>query len=85
MNALCADSDASVASPCDWEGLIRLPTQPLATPILFFFGAALHDAIDWSVPPEFLEQEFSDVFTDNDPSKIVTDKIIRYRLKNGEK
>ena len=52
--------------------------------ILFFFGAVLHDAIDWSVPPEFLEQEFSDVFTDNYPSKIVTDKIIRYRLKNGE-
>ena len=52
--------------------------------MLFFFGKKLFNAIDWSIPPDFLEQEFSDVFTDNDPSKIITDKIMRYRLKNGQ-
>jgi hypothetical protein len=52
--------------------------------ILFFFGKILHDAIDFSVALEFLEQEFNDVFTGNYPTKKITDKIIRYRLKNGK-
>jgi hypothetical protein len=51
--------------------------------VLFFFGKELHEAIDFSVEPEFLEQEFNDVFTGNDPSKKVADKVIKYRLKNG--
>ena len=52
--------------------------------ILFFFGKILHDAIDFSVAPEFLEQEFNDVFTGNSPTKKIADKIIKYRLKNGK-
>ena len=52
--------------------------------ILFFFGKLLHDAIDFSVAPEFLEQEFNDVFTGNAPTKKIADKIIKYRLKNGK-
>jgi hypothetical protein len=52
--------------------------------ILFFFGKLLHDSIDFSVAPEFLEQEFNDVFTGNIPTKKIADKIIRYRLKNGK-
>jgi hypothetical protein len=51
--------------------------------VSFFFGEALHAAIDFSIEPEFLEQEFSDVFTGNDPTKKVADKVIKYRLKNG--
>ena len=51
--------------------------------VLFFFGKALHDAIDFGVEPEFLEQEFNDVFTGNDPTQKVADKVIKYRLKNG--
>ena len=45
--------------------------------ILFFFGKILHDSIDFSVAPVFLEQEFNDVFTGNEPTKKITDKIIR--------
>ena len=52
--------------------------------VLFFLGKAFHDAIDTSIEPEFLEQEFSDVFTGNDPLKKVADKVIKYRLKNGD-
>jgi hypothetical protein len=51
--------------------------------VLFFFGKELHDAIDFTVEPEFLEQEFNDVFTGNDPTKKVADKVIKYRLKSG--
>jgi DNA-binding transcriptional regulator YiaG len=51
---------------------------------LFFFGKELYDAIDFSVEPEFLEQEFNDVFTGNNPTKKIADKVIKYRLKNGQ-
>jgi hypothetical protein len=51
--------------------------------VLFFFGKELHAAIDFSIEPEFLEQEFNDVFTGNDPTKKVADKVIKYRLKDG--
>jgi hypothetical protein len=51
--------------------------------ILFFFGKALYDEIDFSVPPEFLEKEFNDVYVGNLPRNKAADKIFRYKLKNG--
>ncbi len=51
--------------------------------VLFFFEKELHEAIDFTVDPEFLEQEFNDVFTGNNPTKKIADKVIKYRLKNG--
>jgi hypothetical protein len=51
--------------------------------VLFFFGKALYDAIDSGFEPEFLEQELNDVFTGNNPTKKIADKVIKYRLKNG--
>ncbi len=52
--------------------------------ILFFFGKKLHDSIDFSVDAEFLEQELNETFAANEPNKKITDKIVRYRLKNGQ-
>ena len=52
--------------------------------ILFFLGRKLYNAIDFSVPPEYLEQEFNTTFDGNQPRKKIADKIIRYRLKNGK-
>lgn len=52
--------------------------------ILFFFGKKLYNSIDFSVPPEFLEQEFNETFAANEPNKKISDKIVRYRLKNGQ-
>ena len=51
--------------------------------ILFFFGKKLHSSIDFSIKSEYLEQEFNETFAANEPKKKVSDKIIRYRLKNG--
>jgi hypothetical protein len=51
--------------------------------VLFFFGKELHSSIDFSIEPEFLEQELSDVFTGNNPAKKIADKVIKYRLRNG--
>ncbi len=52
--------------------------------IEFFLGKKLHDSIDFSVEPEFLEQELNDTFAANEPNKKITDKIVRYSLKNGK-
>lgn len=52
--------------------------------ILFFFGKKLHESIDFSIEAEFLEQELNETFAANEPNKKITDKIVRYRLKNGQ-
>ena len=52
--------------------------------VLFFFGKELHDSIDAEVAPDFLEQEFNETFIGNEPNKKVADKIMRFRLQNGE-
>lgn len=51
---------------------------------LFFFGKRVHDAIDFTFKPEFLGQELNETFVGNEPNKKITDKIIRYKLKNGK-
>ncbi len=52
--------------------------------VLFFFGQKLYDSIDTEIPPDFLEQEFNETFLGNEPNKKAADKIMRFRLKNGE-
>jgi hypothetical protein len=65
-------------SPQDslWKELL---TEFHSDAILFFFGRKLYNAIDFSVPPEFLEQEFNDAFAVKYPTKKIADKIIKYR------
>lgn len=64
-----------------WKDLASEFTEDF---ILFFFGKRLFNAIDFSVPPESLEQEFNEVFAANEPSKKIADKIMRLQLKNGK-
>ena len=64
-----------------WKDLAEEFTEDF---ILFFFGKRLFNAIDFSVPPESLEQEFNEVFTANEPKKKIADKIMRLKLKNGK-
>lgn len=64
-----------------WKDLL---TEFDAEFVLFFLGKKLHDAIDFTVKPEFLEQELNETFAANEPNKKIADKIVRYRLKNGK-
>lgn len=64
-----------------WKDLF---TEFHSEAILFFLGKKAHNAIDFSYPPEFLEQELNETFLGNEPNKKITDKIIRYKLKNGK-
>ena len=61
-----------------------LATEFIEEFILFFFGRRLFNAIDFSVKPEYLEQEFNEVFAANYPKKKIVDKIIKFQLKNGK-
>ena len=52
--------------------------------IQFFFSVRLYTSIDWTHPPEYLEQELTAAFSDKETKKKITDKLIRFRLKNGK-
>jgi Putative transposase, YhgA-like len=62
----------------------RLTTEFTPEFIQFFISQALHDSIDWTHPPEYLEQELTAAFTDSATNKKITDKLIRLKLKDGK-
>ncbi len=62
----------------------RLTTDFTPEFIQFFFSAKLYNLIDWTYPPEYLEQELTAAFSDKNTGKKITDKLIRFRLKNGK-
>jgi hypothetical protein len=51
-------------------------------PFTQFFLPQLHDEIDWSIAPQFLEKELFSAKNLKKPKKEV-DKLIKVRLKNG--
>ena len=62
----------------------RLTTEFTPEFIQFFISQALHDSIDWTHPPEYLEQELTAAFTDAAANKKITDKLIRLKMKDGK-
>jgi Putative transposase, YhgA-like len=62
----------------------RLTTEFTPEFIEFFFSIQLYNLIDWTHPPEYLEQELTAAFTDSKAKKKIADKLIRLRLKNGK-
>jgi NCAIR mutase (PurE)-related protein len=62
----------------------RLTTEFTPEFVQFFFSLKLYNLIDWTYPPEYLEQELTAAFTDSEARKKITDKLIRLRLKNGK-
>lgn len=51
--------------------------------LLSFYFPDLHTAIDWSVEPKFLDQEFQKIIGDNETSDRRVDKLVSVRLKDG--
>lgn len=49
-----------------------------------FFLPDLYPLIDFSVQPEFLEQEFQDIIIQKFKGKKIVDKLAKVQLKNGE-
>ena len=61
----------------------RLTTEFTPEFIQFFISQALFDLVDWTHPPEYLEQELTAAFTDAAAKKKITDKLIRLKMKDG--
>ena len=52
--------------------------------IMYFFEPSLFDAIDWEIPPEYLEQEVNDLFAQTGkPKKKIADKLVKLTEKGG--
>lgn len=62
----------------------KLATEFTPEFIQFFFSVKFYNQIDWSHPPEYLEQELTAAFTDSKATKKITDKLIRLKMKNGK-
>jgi hypothetical protein len=62
----------------------RLTTEFTPEFVQFFLSTKLYNLIDWTHPPEYLEQELTAAFTDGEAKKKIADKLIRLRLKNGK-
>lgn len=50
---------------------------------LLFFAPPLFEQVDFSVPPQFLDQELQTIFPDSMNSRRIADKLVKLRLKNG--
>ena len=64
-----------------WKELIHVFTEEF----IAFFLPSLYPLVNFSKPPEFLEQELAKLAADTERSgKKITDKLIKLYLKNGE-
>ncbi|MEY4903582.1 MAG: hypothetical protein RLZZ292_1397 [Bacteroidota bacterium] len=67
----------------DYDGNWKIITTELIEDWVAFFMPELNEDIDFSIAPEFKEQEFFE-FVEEEQTKNVADKLVKFRLKNGE-
>lgn len=67
----------------DFDGNWKSITSEMLPDFIAFFMPDLYEDLDLDVPYEFLEQEFIEV-TEHEKTKNITDKLVKFRLKNGE-
>lgn len=51
---------------------------------LLFFSPDLYEQVDFTFPPQFLEQELHTIIPDSESNNRTSDKLVRVQLKNGE-
>jgi hypothetical protein len=59
-------------------------TTELTPDFIQFFFPVLFNQVDWTHPPEYLEQELIAAFSTVEGRKKIADKLICLRLKNGK-
>ena len=63
-----------------WKAIILLYFEEFVA----FFLPSLHEQIDYSIPPEFLDKEMEDVHGRFGLTKRrITDKLVKVHLKSG--
>jgi hypothetical protein len=51
---------------------------------LLFFSPDLYEQVDFTSPPQFLEQELQTILPESESNNRVADKLVKLHLKNGE-
>lgn len=51
---------------------------------LLFFSPDLYEQVDFTSPPQFLEQELQTIVPDSESNNRVADKLVKRKLKNGK-
>ncbi len=67
----------------DYDGTWKIVTTNLIEDFIKFFLPKLYKDVDFSVPPEFLEQELYEMVED-EKIKNILDKLVKLKLKNGQ-
>jgi len=69
--------------PVDYDSAWKDIIESMFKNFLEFFFPAIHDDIDFNIPPEFLSQELRKIFKDGKIGKRYTDVLVKVHLKNG--
>ncbi|WP_394234176.1 Rpn family recombination-promoting nuclease/putative transposase [Niallia oryzisoli] len=68
----------------DYDHLWKDVITDLFEEFLLFFFPELYEHVDFTVPPEFLEQELHSIIPESQSTKRYSDKLVKLKLKNGE-
>jgi hypothetical protein len=69
----------------DYDSPWKTIIEPYFSHFTAFFVAALHQRIDWSKDPEFLDKELDQIAPRGDSGKRYADKLVIVWLDNGER
>jgi hypothetical protein len=68
----------------DFDGTWKDIIEQFLPNFIAFFLPKLHELIDYSVPPTYLDKELQHILESKGYKKKTTDKLIKMQLKNGE-
>ena len=68
----------------DFDGAWKQALDIYFEAFLAFFFAEVHELIDWSIPPQSLEQELQQIVGEGDSGKRFADKLFQVWLRDGE-
>ncbi|CBN54244.1 MULTISPECIES: Rpn family recombination-promoting nuclease/putative transposase [Kamptonema] len=68
----------------DFDGAWKQALDIYFEAFLAFFFAEVHGLIDWSIPPQSLEQELQQIVGEGDSGKRFADKLFQVWLRDGE-
>ena len=68
----------------DYDHLWKDVITELFEEFLLFFSPELYEQVNFTIPPEFLEQELQKITVDSHSPKRIADKLVKLRLKNGK-
>ncbi|WP_186671157.1 Rpn family recombination-promoting nuclease/putative transposase [Sporosarcina sp. BP05] len=85
VNALILEkTSAYKVSNVDQDGLWKKVIADLFEDFLLFFLPDLYEKIDFTKPPDFLQQELFKVIIEKKKGRKIADQIVKVHLKDGQ-